>query len=95
MWTPDPVFVNQDSLERLESTIKAEPASYVKIMKVCCPENSLCSDFELENKTHGIRFLYKQTLKVEVNCPEMNFDTFPLDTQKCGFSIKGRLQFRN
>jgi hypothetical protein len=89
MWTPDPLFLNQDSLERVESTIKAELDSYVKIQHVCCPENpKFCAKFGLGSKAHGIKFIYKQTLQVEVNCPEMDFDDFPLDTQKCGFLIK-------
>jgi len=89
MWTPDVVFDNQVSLERASSTIKNESDAIVEIMKMPCNKTSqgLCQEVDLTRETTGIRIFLKQTVKVEVNCPKMQFGNFPFDKQQCLFTV--------
>ena len=89
MWTPDMVFDNQKSLERTSSVIKNESDATVQIMKMPCnkPSQGLCKELNLTKETKGIRIFVKQTLKVEVICPKMQFGNFPFDTQYCMFTV--------
>ena len=85
MWTPDVVFANQVSLERVSSAIKNESDAIAEIMKLPCTQNSrgLCEKLNLAKEKPGIKIFMKQTINVEVNCPEMRFGDFPFDTQTC------------
>ena len=91
MWTPDVVFDNQVSLERASSAIKNESDAIAEIMKLPCQSKSqrLCKELNLtREETTGIKIFMKQTIKVEVNCPDMRFGDFPFDTQTCLFTVK-------
>ena len=89
MWTPDVVFDNQVSLERASSAIKNESDAIVEIMKMPCSKTSqgFVKELDLTRETKGIRIFLKQTVKVEVNCPRMQFTEFPFDTQYCNFTV--------
>ena len=91
MWTPDVVFDNQVSLERASSAIKNESDAIAEIMKLPCQSKSqrLCKELNLtREETTGIKIFMKQTIKVEVNCPDMRFGDFPFDPQTCLFTVK-------
>jgi len=90
MWTPDVVFANQVSLQRVSSTIKNESDAVAEIVKLPCRNNSrgLCEELNLTNEVPGIKIFIKQTINVEVNCPDMLFGDFPFDTQTCLFIVK-------
>ena len=89
MWTPDVVFDNQVSLERASSAIKNESDAIVEIMKMPYNRNSqgFFKELDLTRETTGIRLFLKQTVKVEVNCPKMQFAAFPFDIQYCLFTV--------
>ena len=90
MWTPDVVFANQVSLERVSSAIKNESDAVAEIVKLPCTNNSreLCEELNLTEENPGIKIFMKQTINVEVNCPDMRFGDFPFDTQTCLFIVK-------
>ena len=89
MWTPDVVFDNQVILERASSAIKNESDAIVEIMKMPYNRSSqgFFKELDLTRETIGIRIFLKQTVKVEVNCPKMQFAKFPFDTQFCNFTV--------
>ena len=39
--------------------------------------------------------MFNQTIKVLVDCPEMEFRKFPMDTQRCGFYMSDLRQDKN
>ena len=85
MWTPDVVFNHQVSLDRVSSAIKNESDAVAEIIKLPCNSQAFCE--ELKGET-GIKIFLKQTIKVEVNCPDMRFGDFPFDTQICLFTVR-------
>ena len=89
MWTPDVVFYNQVSLARTSSAIKNESDAVAEIMRLPCTNESqgLCKELNLGNEDQGIKIFMKQTIKVEVNCPDMSFEDFPFDIQTCNFTL--------
>ena len=83
MWTPDVVFKNQVSIDGDEDAIKNESDAIVEILILdCFEETELCE--ELMKKK--IRF--RRTISLGVNCPGMQFDDFPFDTQNCDFILQ-------
>ena len=90
MWTPDVVFENQVTLDRAMSAIKNESNSVLEIKTLDCTlaTKSECQDLNLTGSLNGTRLLFKQTVNVEVNCPDMEFGRFPFDTQVCSFLVK-------
>ena len=90
MWTPDVVFENQVTLDRAMSAIKNESNSVLLIKTLDCTvaTKSECQDLNLTGSLNGTRLLFKQTVNVEVNCPDMEFGRFPFDTQVCSFLVK-------
>ena len=97
MWTPDVVFANQVSLERVSSAIKNESDAIAEIVKLPCRDNSrgLCEELNLTEEKPEIKIFMKQTINVEVNCPEMDFGDFPFDTQTCLFIVKDLHRMEN
>ena len=89
MWTPDVKFVNQVSLTKTESAIKNDLDAIVSIGKLPCQEetNQLCQAMALHNESESIKIFFRQTINVEVNCPNMHFAKFPFDTQTCLFLV--------
>ena len=71
------MFQNQESVAKVKTVVKNETDSSFQAMK-------WCSSTDSETET---QYIFNQTIKVEVNCPEMEFSTFPLDTQHCGFYL--------
>ena len=71
------MFQNQESVAKVKTVVKNETDSSFQAMKWCSSTDSEA----------GTRYIFNQTIKVEVNCPEMEFSTFPLDTQHCGFYL--------
>ena len=67
LWTPDPVFLNQNLIEKVKSTML----------------NVSNEEFAVVPSNH--KFMYEHKIKVTVDCPNMNFDNFPFDEQKCAF----------
>ena len=57
MWTPDVVFANQVSLQRVSSTIKNESDAVAEIVKLPCVNNlqGLCEELNLTNEDPGIK----------------------------------------
>ena len=53
---------------------------------LCRPETAFKDSAEL---------MFNQTIKVLVECPEMEFRKFPLDTQRCGFYMSTLRQDKN
>ena len=89
MWTPDVVFDNQVSLERAVSVIKNESDASVEITVLDCSSNDKCHKMGLDGSMSGQKkIFFKQTVKVEVNCPDMSFDNFPFDEQTCNFTLR-------
>lgn len=90
MWTPDVVFENQVTLDRAMSAIKNESDSVVEIKTLDClvETKSECENLNLTKAVNGTRLFFKQTVNVEVNCPSMEFGSFPFDTQVCNFHVK-------
>ena len=80
MWTPDVVFENQVSLEGDADAIKNESDAVVQIIILHCSEETEPSSCENPTKKK-IRF--SRTISLGVNCPDMQFDDFPFDTQNC------------
>ena len=64
------MFQNQESVARVETVVKNETDASFQAMKWCS------SDYGA-----GALYIFNQTIKVEVNCPEMEFSSFPLDTR--------------
>ena len=93
MWTPDVVFDNQVSLERAVSAIKNESDANVEITVLEC-SGEKCRKLGLDDSSsEQKKIFFKQTVKVEVNCPDMSFDLFPFDEQTCNFTLRDlRLQ---
>ena len=93
MWTPDVVFDNQVSLERAVSAIKNESDANVEITVLEC-SGEKCRKLGLDDSSsEQKKIFFKQTVKVEVNCPDMSFDDFPFDEQTCSFTLRDlRLQ---
>ena len=96
MWTPDPIFRNQRLLESVKSAIQETADSTLVVSTIDCkaetePEQlPFCLRFGLNNATQGRKFIFSKTIKVEVDCPDMDFESFPLDTQECGFYMKDK-----
>ena len=90
MWTPDVVFDNQVTLDRAMSAIKNESDSIVEIKTLDCllETKTECENLNLTGAVNGTRLFFKQTMNVEVNCPNMEFGSFPFDTQVCHFLVK-------
>ena len=84
MWTPDVVFKNQVSIDGDEDAIKNESDAIVEILILDCFEETepLCE----EPMKKKIRF--RRTISLGVNCPGMQFDDFPFDTQNCDFILQ-------
>ena len=84
MWTPDVVFKNQVSIDGDEDAIKNESDAIVEILILDCFEETepLCE----EPTKKKIRF--RRTISLGVNCPGMQFDDFPFDTQNCDFILQ-------
>ena len=82
MWTPDVVFKNQVSLDGDADAIKNESDAVVEILILDCSETTepSCKD---EKK---IRF--RRTISLAVNCPDMQFNDFPFDTQNCDIILQ-------
>ena len=88
MWAPDIVFGNQVSLERAVSTIKNKAEAVVEVLVLDCPEKeseALCEDLGLAGESKSTKIMLKQTARLEVNCPDMDFADFPFDNQFCDF----------
>ena len=92
MWTPDVVFENQVTLDRAMSAIKNESDSVVEIKTLDCllETKTECENLNLTSNmpVNGTRLFFKQTVNVEVNCPNMEFGSFPFDSQVCDFLVK-------
>ena len=93
MWTPYVVFDNQVSLERAVSAIKNESDANVEITVLEC-SGEKCRKMGLDDSSsEQKKIFFKQTVKVEVNCPDMSFEDFPFDEQTCNFTLRDlRLQ---
>ena len=63
MWTPDVVFANQVSLERVSSAIKNESDAVAEIMKLPCRNYSrgLCEELNLTKEESGIKIFMNLT----------------------------------
>ena len=88
MWTPDIVFGNQVSLERAVSTIKNKAEAVVEVLVLDCAKKeseALCEDLGLAVESKSTKIMLKQTARLEVNCPDMDFTNFPFDSQFCDF----------
>ena len=83
LWTPDPVFLFQRSVEERRSSIKEDFDSKFMIRKSCSKYDK------------RIKLIFEQAIMVKVNCPEMEFSDFPLDTQSCGFFLRVMRQTEN
>ena len=88
MWTPDVVFENQVSLERAVSTIKNKSDAVVEVLVLDCSSNDLkllCKKLGISDVSKRKKIMVKQTTRIEVNCPQMDFQNFPFDDQLCDF----------
>ena len=84
------VFENQVTLDRAMSAIKNDSDSVVEIKTLDCQVETKfeCENLNLTKTVNGTRLFFKQTVNVEVNCPSMEFGSFPFDTQVCNFHVK-------
>ena len=86
------MFENQVSLEKTRSAVKNESDAVVKIRVPQCRGRSknFCQKIGLTvgETTEKKLLLIKQTLRAQVNCPDMQFEEFPFDIQSCGFLLK-------
>ena len=88
MWTPDIVFENQISVDRALSTIKRRPETVVEVHVLDCSEREpepWCEKLGMIGETEKTKIILKQTARLEVNCPDMDFANFPFDSQHCDF----------
>ena len=85
MWTPDVVFKNQVSLDGDGDAIKNESDAIVEIAILECSEETEASSCEEPTKKL-IRF--RRTISLGVNCPDMQFNDFPFDTQNCDIILQ-------
>ena len=85
MWTPDVVFENQVSLNGAADAIKNESDAVVEVLVLGC---SSSSSNQAESSCERKKIRFKRTVRVGVNCPDMNFDDFPFDKQNCDFLLK-------
>ena len=94
LWIPDPVFKNQDSITKVESIILNATDSTFQVKKSCSCEQDDDS-CQAEDFKDAAELIFNQTIKVLVDCPEMEFRHFPLDTQRCGFYLRDVGQDKN
>ena len=89
MWTPDVVFENQISVDRALSTIKRRPETVVEVHVLDCSEEApqpWCGEkLGMIGESEKTKIMLKQTARLEVNCPKMDFANFPFDSQWCDF----------
>ena len=88
MWTPDVVFENQISVDTALSTIKRKQETVVEVHVLDCSEKEpepWCEELGMIGESEKTKIMLKQTARLEVNCPDMDFDNFPFDTQFCDF----------
>ena len=79
MWTPNVVFENQEHLHGARDAIKGKSDAIVEIsVPRCFVDKTRCKK--------KIRF--NRTISLEVNCPHMDFDDFPFDSQYCEFVLQ-------
>jgi hypothetical protein len=91
LWTPDHVFENQVSLEKVKSTMKDKNDESLLAVKPCCsktPNSEICEHLGVNNTETKMAFIFEETVQVSVKCPHMEFSAYPLDTQECSFAIK-------
>ena len=85
MWTPDVVFENQISVDRALSTIKRRPETVVEVHVLDCSEEEPPPWCGMNGESEKTKIMLKQTARLEVNCPDMDFANFPFDSQYCDF----------
>ena len=88
MWTPDIVFENQISVDTALSTIKRTPETVVEVHVLDCSEEApqpWCEKLGMIGESEKTKIVLKQTARLEVNCPKMDFANFPFDSQFCDF----------
>ena len=89
MWTPDIVFENQISVDTALSTIKRTPETVVEVHVLDCSEEAppqWCGEkLGMHGESEKTKIMLKQTARLEVNCPDMDFANFPFDSQYCDF----------
>ena len=86
-WLPDPVFENQDHLEKVRSTIENSRDLTFEVQKTCFTTEKPKVHY-MATFPDNIVSILEQTIKVVVNCPDMEFSAFPLDTQVCDFYMR-------
>ena len=84
MWTPDVIFKNQVSLDGDEDAIKNESDAIVEIAILDCSEETEPS---CEKGTQKL-IKFRRSISLGVNCPHMQFDDFPFDTQNCDIILQ-------
>ena len=89
MWTPDIVFENQISVDTAMSIIKRKQEKVVEVQVLDCSEEApppWCGEkLEMHGESEKTKIMLKQTARLEVNCPKMDFANFPFDSQLCDF----------
>ena len=89
MWTPDIVFENQISVDTAMSIIKRKQEKVVEVQVLDCSEEApppWCGEkLEMHGESEKTKIMLKQTARLEVNCPKMDFANFPFDSQHCDF----------
>ena len=88
MWTPDIVFENQISVDTALSIIKRKQEKVVEVHVLDCSEKEpqlWCEKLGMIGESEKTKIMLKQTARLEVNCPKMDFANFPFDSQLCDF----------
>ena len=88
MWTPDIVFENQISVDTALSIIKRKQEKVVEVHVLDCSEKEpqlWCEKLGMIGESEKTKIMLKQTARLEVNCPDMDFANFPFDSQFCDF----------
>ena len=89
MWTPDIVFENQISVDTAMSIIKRKQEKVVEVHVLDCSEEEpppWCGEkLGMLGESEKTKIMLKQTARLEVNCPKMDFANFPFDSQFCDF----------
>ena len=82
------MFQNHESFDSVRSIISNGSDATFEVKKTCPCDKANCKLSYLEHFKDSMVFVYSATIKVVVGCPSMDFSTFPLDTQVCGFYMK-------
>ena len=88
MWTPDIVFENQISVDTAMSIIKRKQEKVVEVHVLDCSEEApqpWCEKLGMPGESEKTKIMLKQTARLEINCPDMDFANFPFDSQFCDF----------